>query len=326
MIRLPSPALLHALVASLVALALSSTSWADAPPPPPARAAPATAAAAPPPTAAPPAPAAATTGKNIADAVPCSACHSTVAWRQSDARGAGGFDHSTTGFPLTGQHQVTACNQCHGGQPVKRACNSCHEDVHRGRLSRSCDECHSAAGWQVTKAIDIHRKTRFPITGMHTLADCSQCHQRSGDHQWTTAPVECFACHGKEYGRTDIRPVHTGTTLTAPFPRDCSQCHRSIAWVPALFKASLVTAAAPAALSGAGEVAPRGHDLRFPISFGPHRTAACSDCHSNLAAPRSVRCVGCHAHDPARLVAQHKGPMATGGASCLSCHLGGARR
>ena len=165
MIRLPSPALLHALVASLVALALSSTSWADAPPPPPARAA------------------AATTGKNIADAVPCSACHSTVAWRQSDARGAGGFDHSTTGFPLTGQHQVTACNQCHGGQPVKRACNSCHEDVQRGRLSRSCDECHSAAGWQVTKAIDIHRTTRFPLTGIHTLADCRQCHQRRGNQQ-----------------------------------------------------------------------------------------------------------------------------------------------
>lgn len=261
--------------------------------------------------------------RSIADIVPCSACHSTIAWKRGEAGGVDGFDHAATGFPLTGQHAIAACSQCHGTGPVKRACVSCHEDVHRGRLSRSCDECHSAAGWQVTRAVDIHKKTRFPLSGMHTLSDCSECHQRTGDHQWTTAPVDCYACHARDFARTDIRPLHTGTSASAPFPRDCSQCHRSISWVPAVFKAGLVAATNTAALEAAP---PPGHDLRFPISFGAHRAASCGDCHTNLSTPRSVRCIGCHAHDPARLTQQHKTSVPSLGSACLSCHLGGARR
>lgn len=261
--------------------------------------------------------------RSIAEVVPCTACHSTVAWKNND-EGASGFDHSTTGFPLTGQHQIAACSQCHGGSPVKRACVSCHADEHRGRLGGSCDRCHSAAGWQVTRALDIHKTTRFPLTGMHALAACSECHQRIGDHQWRSAPVDCYACHARDYARPDLRPVHTGTPLTAPFPRDCSQCHRAMAWVPAVFKPELVAATSRAALEGTAP--PPGHDLRFPITFGVHRASSCSDCHTNLATPRAVRCIGCHAHDPARLAAQHKTPVPTLGAACLSCHLGGARR
>lgn len=269
-------------------------------------------------------------GRGLTDNVPCSACHTTEAWRaKGKAPGdTGGFDHATTGFPLTGQHARAACVSCHDGKrKIKRDCSSCHTDAHSGRLSQSCDQCHVPQGFRVTKPLEIHRFTRFPLTGMHVLADCTQCHRRAADHQWTGAPIDCFACHERDYRRADLHPVHVGTATSPSFPRDCSQCHRAIGWAPAKFD--------PAALGGrvaaALQAAPPGHDLRFPIGFGSHRMATCSDCHAQLAVPRIVRCTGCHAHDPVRLTQQHKrqplpASAVASGSSCLSCHPGGARR
>jgi len=267
--------------------------------------------------------AAAPRAKGFTDAVSCSACHTTVAWKSQGSSGENAtFDHSTTGFPLTGEHIHAACAACHNAtRTIKRACVSCHEDFHRGRLSQSCDTCHSPAGWKVTQPLDIHRRSRFPLTGMHVLADCSECHVRASEQRWTDAPIDCFACHEKDYRRPNIFPVHVGTAMTAPLPRDCSVCHRALAWVPAIQPSSVT-----AALASPLQTAPAGHDMRFPISFGVHRIAACDDCHASRAAPRAVRCVGCHAHDLARLLQQHRRPMGTDGASCLVCHPAGVRR
>jgi hypothetical protein len=265
-------------------------------------------------------------GKSFSDAVSCSACHSTTAWRATDAAGGTGtkFDHSTTGFPLTGQHVNTSCVACHNStRKIERACVSCHEDFHRGRLSQTCDTCHLPAGWRVTRPLEIHRRTRFPLTGMHVLADCTQCHLRASEQKFTDAPIDCYGCHEQDYRRPGIFPVHVGTTTTAPLPGDCSLCHRAVAWVPANVPDSLV-----GSLGGAMQTqsAPRNHDLRFPIGFGSHRTATCNDCHAALAAPRAVRCIGCHAHDPVLLLQQHRQPIAMDGAACTSCHPGGVRR
>jgi len=262
--------------------------------------------------------------RSITENMSCSACHTTTGWRAQGAASAGGkFDHSTTGFPLTGAHVDTPCVGCHGeSRPVQRACVSCHEDFHRGRLSQSCDRCHSPAGWRMTRAIEIHRATRLPLTGMHVLADCTECHRRAGADRWVGVPVTCFSCHEKDYRRPGIFPVHAGSATTAPLPRDCSLCHRPVAWVPAAGLGAPGTGTTAAAL----QAAPRDHDLRFPISFGVHRTATCDDCHTSSATPRAVRCIGCHAHDPATIIAQHRQPVSTEGAACMSCHLRGARR
>jgi hypothetical protein len=262
--------------------------------------------------------------KSFTEVVPCSACHST-AWKARDATATGDvkFDHSTTGFPLTGQHIHAPCTSCHNGQPLKRACVSCHEDFHRGRLQQSCDNCHIPAGWKETRPLEIHRMTRFPLTGMHVLADCTQCHLRASERKFSDAPIACYGCHEQDYRRPGIFPVHVGSASSAPLPRDCSLCHRAVAWVPANVPTSLAGSVGAAVQ---GQVAPPGHDLRFPIAFGIHRTATCDDCHTTLASPRAVRCVGCHAHDPVLLMQQHKRPMATDGASCLTCHPGGVRR
>jgi len=267
------------------------------------------------------APASGHRGRGLTDTMPCNACHSTASWRTTGNQAPGtGFDHSTTGFPLAGKHVHTPCAACHDGvRTIERDCVACHDDFHRGRLQQSCDHCHSPAGWKVTRPLAIHRMTRFPLTGMHVLADCSECHLRASEQRWTDAPVECFACHEKDYRRPNIFPVHTGTPTTAPLPRDCSLCHRAVAWVPAVPPA---TASVGSALVGA----PPGHDARFPIAFGVHRTGTCEDCHASVVAPRAVRCTGCHAHDTVKLAAQHRQPVTSDGPSCLGCHPGGMRR
>lgn len=277
-----------------------------------------------PPRSPPPPPASSSRG-SFTENVPCSTCHVTTGWRAKNAApGEGGFDHATTGFPLTGQHLRASCVSCHDGKrSLKRGCASCHADQHRGRLSQGCDTCHSSIGWRVTKPIEIHRMTRLPLTGMHTLLDCTECHRRANDHQFTGVPADCFSCHEKDYRRPGLRPTHVGSATEPAFPRDCSLCHRAISWVPGRFDAALLTTGRTAA---ALQVAPPNHDLRFPIAFGVHRGASCDDCHAAPASPRLVRCVGCHAHDPLRLAEQHRTPVSTTPSACLSCHPGGARR
>jgi hypothetical protein len=261
--------------------------------------------------------------QSFADSVPCTACHSTTAWRAKDASGGDvKFDHSTTGFPLTGQHSKTSCVSCHSSTTIKRDCVTCHTDFHRGRLSQQCDNCHVPTSWKMVQPLSVHRMTRFPLTGMHVLADCTQCHARASEQRFSDAPIECYGCHQRDYERPGIFP-HQATATTPALPRDCSMCHRAVGWVPA----NVPPGFARGAWSPPGtQAAPPEHDLRFPVAFGNHRGASCSDCHASLAAPRAVRCVGCHAHDPVVLMQQHKRPMATDGASCLTCHPAGVRR
>jgi hypothetical protein len=158
---------------------------------------------------------------------------------------------------------------------------------------------------------------------MHAIADCAECHKKAADHQFSSTPVDCFGCHDKDYFRPNLQPPHQGSGIT-PFPRDCSQCHRATSWVPA-FVRTTATGVAPGALVQ-GSTPPPGHDLKFPIGFGVHRLAACSDCHASQKVPQSVRCIGCHAHEPTRLALQHKQPVTTLGSFCVGCHVGGARR
>lgn len=263
------------------------------------------------------------THTSLTDTVACTACHSTTAWKSNDA--AGGdvkFDHATTGFPLTGMHTRASCVACHNSSAIKRDCVSCHQDAHAGRLSQSCDTCHMPAGWRTTRPFEIHRFKRLPLTGMHALADCSQCHVRANENRFTDAPADCYACHQKDVQRPNIFP-HNATATTAALPRDCGLCHRALSWVPVNI---------PAAMTGTtssmlqAQAAPSNHDVRFPINFGKHRGAPCNDCHMSQPASRSVRCVGCHSHDALTIAQQHGKPIPTDGASCLSCHPGGVRR
>jgi len=264
---------------------------------------------------------------SITEGLDCGTCHSETGWDTLRASVGGGFDHARTGFPLGGRHVQASCSDCHSqDKPISRQCGSCHDDPHARRLGQDCSDCHSAASFQVDRAMQRHRETRLPLTGMHALLDCTECHSRSTERRFSSVPVSCYSCHARDYRRSDIHPRHTGVAgdpSRRPFPTDCAQCHRATGWSPAVVDpAQLRLAVASAALR-----APAGHELFFPILRGAHRGADCQDCHSNLAQPKRVRCTGCHAHAPARLRKLHRGkPVAKRGRDCLSCHPGGATR
>ena len=116
----------------------------------------------------------------------CTSCHSQEAWKPVT-----GFDHQRTRFPLTGLHSRVSCQQCHDvsrGNPVARYaglnfsdCSGCHRDPHRGAFTAGCTQCHSTAGWSVSKATLTsrfdHSSTRYPLIGKHATVACSSCHK-----------------------------------------------------------------------------------------------------------------------------------------------------
>lgn len=262
---------------------------------------------------------------SITEGIDCSTCHSTAGWKTLVAGEPGaGFDHARTGFPLTGRHQQQPCIACHNAtQKLTRQCSGCHEEPHARRLGQQCDGCHSAQDWRATSAIAQHAQTRLPLSGMHALAECTDCHRRTDARRFGPVPADCYACHADDYRRGDVHPLHVGVPGDAtrpPFPKDCAFCHRASGWSPALF------ASGTAAVQALSMRAPADHELRFPIRSGSHRGAQCGDCHRESGAMRDVRCTGCHAHGPAALRQAHAalGSAARTGGACLSCHPGGA--
>ena len=190
-------------------------------------------------------------------------------------------------------------------------------------MGADCVRCHSSVDWTDTHAIEIHRLTRLPLAGAHLIAACTDCHQRTGDRQFTAVSAECFACHEAEYRRVDVHPNHSGTASSPPFPRRCAECHRTSSWSPAIIDPSTIGSSG----MGLAERAPPRHEVRFPISRGSHRGAECASCHEDLRVPAAIRCVGCHEHSPLQLRQQHRTVRpGLDGRGCLGCHPGGIVR
>ena len=265
---------------------------------------------------------------SITQGLDCSLCHTPAGWKTVSGTGGKGFDHARTGFPLTGRHRVTPCTGCHqGSERITRQCTGCHRDPHESRLGGQCSDCHDAISFARVAAFERHRLTRLPLSGMHALIECNECHRRTTDRQWSSVPADCYACHDKDYRRSDIHPLHTGGMEAAAFPRDCAQCHRADAWSPAVVDPSALRSLVAGAVQGLTR-APASHELLFPIRQGRHRGASCDDCHRVASVPQAVRCTGCHAHNLVALQRQHRDQAvsALDDASCLACHRGGVRR
>jgi hypothetical protein len=268
---------------------------------------------------------------SITQNLDCANCHSQTSWKVdgSISAGQGGFDHARTGFPLSGRHRAAGCVDCHHSErPASRACVSCHSDAHQRLLGQACDRCHTATSWSDVSGIRLHRSTRLPLSGMHVLAACSECHVRSSENTWRGVPADCYACHAGDYARSDIHPLHRGVPGDASkpaLPKNCAGCHRTTGWTPAFAPIAFRFREQPGVASQAQALSRFQHDAVFPLSFGKHRRVPCADCHVNERAPRLVQCTGCHAHDAARLATQHRnlGPV---GAACLACHPGGSPR
>ncbi|MCA0446560.1 MAG: hypothetical protein LCH54_10065 [Bacteroidetes bacterium] len=267
--------------------------------------------------------------------IDCQSCHIAESWTVLKSPMI--FDHSTdTKYPLTGTHKSVSCMSCHRSlnfSVVKSDCKSCHEDVHRGTLGQDCEQCHETMVWGPMtpgKILSIHQKGRFPLTGAHPAANCTDCHPKSSQGMMfkVNHGLDCISCHQNDFN-TASNPDHKALG----FPTDCQQCHNSFSWTPASFDHNKFNFA----LTGAHSLASCGschtgnrykgtptdcyscHQKEFIATVNPKHDAAgfstdCQTCHSTIAWQP-----GTYDHNKTRF------PLTGGHAavpSCNSCHVG----
>lgn len=203
----------------------------------------------------------------------CESCHNTTSWIPST------FDHSSTGFALTGSHLNIQCSSCHNGTTSSASplCNSCHQDDYNTapnhlsqRYPTNCEMCHNTMLW--TQTSFDHSSTAFPLTGAHITLSCSQCHSNG----FSGTPTQCFACHQTHYQNT-TNPNHQALSLST----NCETCHSTNPdWKPALYPKHNTN--------------PPGN----PILTGYHSTLIssnnCMGCHKGNYNTTPSNCYGCH--------------------------------
>ncbi|MGE5324573.1 MAG: cytochrome C, partial [Actinomycetota bacterium] len=213
----------------------------------------------------------------------CQTCHNTNSWKEVTR-----FDHSRTRYPLTGRHATVACSKCHispgpGLSPKYRGlnfatCSACHADPHKGAFQKSCDSCHTTAGWKQLSAAGVssqfdHDKTKFPLRGKHRGLDCAACH-RSGNFKQPVPFALCSDCHKPD--------PHSGQFARRKDGGKCESCHTVEGWIPSTFtiqdhaRSAYPLQGAHAKVGCARCHIPAGKATRFKIKF-----AHCTDCHKD---------------------------------------------
>ena len=238
----------------------------------------------------------------------CTNCHTTTQWKP-----APGFDHDKTEFRLVGKHQSTPCAKCHAtvmtgdmrdtsyvqfGGPKRERCIDCHEDVHKDRLGKLCQNCHTPDSWKTTKSKDFdHSKTRYPLEGKHATVGCEKCHP-AGRAVTNTPFAKCTDCH---------RDYHKGEFADRAKKGACEACHTVNGFTPSLFSFA-------------------DHDqTRYPLR-GAHAAVICASCHSEKTSSGKTRaprfamgakiCEQCH-----RDIHDGTEGKAEVGSVCIHCHI-----
>ncbi len=237
--------------------------------------------------------------------LPCTDCHSTQGWDKLVSPMK--FDHTETGFRLSGEHRTIACKDCHVNlnfQNTPPNCYSCHQKDYDAAITINhrvadfgpdCTTCHSAdaLSWRASFNHDL---TEFPTRGAHEAVPCLSCHV---GNRYRGTPSECVSCHQDVYESAQ-NPNH----IAAGFNTECAVCHRALTWQPAAFF-------------------PHPY---FPIHAGDRHSPgvwrACTDCH--LAQPNyaTFECTNCHEHTKSRMDSQHAnvGGYTYQSSACYRCH------
>ncbi len=154
----------------------------------------------------------------------CQVCHSTSSWQGAQ------FDHSKTGFPLTGAHINVPCAKCHINgvyQGTPTDCYSCHKADYLGtnnpnhvaaHFPTTCATCHTTATWLGA----VFNHTWFPIySGTHAgrWMTCSDCHINPSDY----SAFSCITCH--EHSKPNTDPHHSDVRGYVYNPTSCYSCH-----------------------------------------------------------------------------------------------------
>jgi hypothetical protein len=223
----------------------------------------------------------------------CAHCHSPRDWGQPR------IDHST--WPLTGAHEQTRCDACHGDasgeaaryRGIPRDCEGCHEDTHAGQFrlaapEKACTRCHDTSRFTIA-SFDHRAESGFAIEGKHVQVTCDGCHPtaslRNGlsARRYRLGYQACKDCHADPHAQEG--------GLTADL--DCTACHTASGWGVA---------------SGAGGDGFDHDRTGFPLR-GAHVQSACTGCHDGTREPATT-CEGCH-RDP------HQGRV---DGACAECH------
>ena len=211
----------------------------------------------------------------------CTNCHTTVSFTTAT------FDHSTTGFALTGMHvspTPTPCASCHVSNNYtlnSTACYGCHLAAWQSTTTlggavpnhvtagfpTDCSLCHSTANW--TTSTFNHSSTTFPLTGAHTTVACALCHV-NGNYSGTL-PTDCYSCHIAQWQSTTTLGGSVPNHITSGYPTTCASCHTTTSWLGAVFN---------------------HNTTGFPLT-GAHVTVACTLCHTSSAVP-PTDCYSCH--------------------------------
>jgi hypothetical protein len=268
----------------------------------------------------------------------CANCHNTISFLTAT------FDHATTGWPLTGSHQlqpagkVVACTDCHIGNnynltSANTDCYGCHQTawnstptyggsvpnhITAGFATSMCSTCHDTVLWSDGKF--DHTTTGFPLQGPHMLPPrttvtvavgpmvnaCTDCHI-GGNYTTGYPTTDCYGCHQNYYTNAQTYGTNVPNHIAASYPTTCISCHTTwvtTAWLGAVF-----------------------NHTWFQI---PHQGSSCSDCHINSTNYAVFSCINaCHTGNSPHTNQQntngdHQGVSGyTYNATiCVNCHKG----
>ncbi len=226
----------------------------------------------------------------------CLTCHTFKDWKPAEK-----FNHDNAKFKLTGSHKTVKCESCHPAVRAAEAadspmftkfvgikfanCFDCHNDPHNGRLGKSCQKCHSTAGWEniLENANFNHDLTRFPLRGLHRNVACESCH-KPGKSRRGLAFANCTDCHAD---------FHKGQFAKRAGGIACENCHTVEGFSPAKFTIAdhaesdfpLEGAhrAVPCIACHAGDVGGKGSSRRSMLRINrfTFKSTACADCHKD---------------------------------------------
>ncbi len=167
------------------------------------------------------------------------ACAALLAPAAMAATGAKNFDHTSTGFPLTGQHENARCEDCHvrgifKGTPTQ--CATCH--VQGGSVTAVFypknhfpipSYPNGVAGAKVIPTNGLQTPLATPCSDCHTTQSFDGAHFSHAD----VVPGTCNACHNPTYALKSGPFAKTANHIRVPDTVSCDQCHTTASFTAA---------------------------------------------------------------------------------------------
>lgn len=240
------------------------------------------------------------------------------------------FDHTQTGFPLTGAHVIVECATCHPGGIFKGA-------------PRNCAGCHTKGRRIIATAMSFNH--------IATIEPCEVCHTNSVTflgaryNHGMAKPGSCSTCHNGRIATGKTASHSSGLRAT----ESCDRCHRSVAWIPTTFNhAAVVTGSCsnchnsstypsgkPANHASGGRAvyacdSCHGTTRWSPATYNHSGASICANCHSYVTGSNFTPVKANHISTTSGCEVCHRSYTTWLGASghtgneanrCLECHL-----